>query len=420
MATVKLNTSTLVTLTASYLLTDHLGSVVSKIDDTGTKSDQSFDGAGRHRDPTTWQLASGSGATLTKHGFTDHEHLDNLNLIHMNGRVYDPMIGRFMSVDPMFQAPTNSQSVNPYSYVMNNPLSLVDPSGYCSDTTVTTDASTGGTSVTACQETTSTDIGSHISHQGETTTTTTFNSSGRVVDQSSKGNGAGLGETAEISSGHGNGSTNGATGTTIPNGSNVGGSANQGSESQKQNTPNSGAADSSAGRKLITPCEEVNCGQPAAVTAPKPKDDLPGRALTENEIKAARTVFGGLIDYSKARIINGKFMFTQSSVIPMTPNGKIYWPGDCGDLATCNGGAYIDTFIHEMMHVYQYQHGTDVMLRGGLLQTARFLSLTLYDPYSYTYKEGKPIDSYNIEQQGDIAAAIFEHQLPNIINPGGN
>lgn len=49
----------------------------------------------------------------------------------MNGRVYDPVIGRMMSVDPIFQAPTNTQSVNPYSYVMNNPLSLVDPSGYC-------------------------------------------------------------------------------------------------------------------------------------------------------------------------------------------------------------------------------------------------------------------------------------------------
>lgn len=47
----------------------------------------------------------------------------------------DPVSGRFMSVDPIYQAPTNSQSVNPYSYVMNNPLSLVDPSGYCASAT---------------------------------------------------------------------------------------------------------------------------------------------------------------------------------------------------------------------------------------------------------------------------------------------
>lgn len=48
----------------------------------------------------------------------------------MNGRVYDPALGRFLSVDPVFAFPTNMQSLNPYSYVLNNPLSLTDPSGY--------------------------------------------------------------------------------------------------------------------------------------------------------------------------------------------------------------------------------------------------------------------------------------------------
>ena len=44
-----------------------------------------------------------------------------------------------MSVDPVIQSPTNTQSVNPYSYIMNNPMSGTDPTGYCSvnaDTTV--------------------------------------------------------------------------------------------------------------------------------------------------------------------------------------------------------------------------------------------------------------------------------------------
>lgn len=68
-------------------------------------------------------------------GFTDHEHLDAVGLIHMNGRVYDPELGRFMSADPFVQAPYNSQSYNRYSYVFNNPLSFTDPSGYqtCGD-----------------------------------------------------------------------------------------------------------------------------------------------------------------------------------------------------------------------------------------------------------------------------------------------
>ncbi|MEC4091889.1 RHS repeat-associated core domain-containing protein, partial [Pseudoalteromonas rubra] len=68
----------------------------------------------------------------TRRGFTDHEHLDDLELIHMNGRVYDYNLGRFMSVDPVIQSPGNSQSINPYSYIMNNPLGGTDPTGYSS------------------------------------------------------------------------------------------------------------------------------------------------------------------------------------------------------------------------------------------------------------------------------------------------
>ena len=48
----------------------------------------------------------------------------------MNGRVYDPGMGRFLSVDPVIQSPGNSQSLNPYTYLMNNPLSGTDPTGY--------------------------------------------------------------------------------------------------------------------------------------------------------------------------------------------------------------------------------------------------------------------------------------------------
>ena len=48
----------------------------------------------------------------------------------MNGRVYDPLLGRFLQADPFVQAPYNLQSYNRYSYVMNNPLGLTDPSGF--------------------------------------------------------------------------------------------------------------------------------------------------------------------------------------------------------------------------------------------------------------------------------------------------
>jgi RHS repeat-associated protein len=63
-------------------------------------------------------------------GFTGHEHLDMFGLINMNGRMYDPMLGRMLSPDPFVQAPTFSQSYNRYSYVWNNPLRFTDPTGY--------------------------------------------------------------------------------------------------------------------------------------------------------------------------------------------------------------------------------------------------------------------------------------------------
>ena len=66
----------------------------------------------------------------TDRGFTGHEHLDGLGLIHMNARLYDPEIGRFLSPDTYIQAPHNSQNYNRYSYVLNNPLKYTDPSGH--------------------------------------------------------------------------------------------------------------------------------------------------------------------------------------------------------------------------------------------------------------------------------------------------
>jgi RHS repeat-associated protein len=69
-------------------------------------------------------------AESTRHGFTGHEHLDNVGLIHMNGRVYDPITGRFLSTDPVIGDLTDSQRLNPYCYVSNRPLTATDPTGF--------------------------------------------------------------------------------------------------------------------------------------------------------------------------------------------------------------------------------------------------------------------------------------------------
>jgi RHS repeat-associated protein len=63
-------------------------------------------------------------------GFTGHEGDDDLGLINMRGRIYDPKLGRFLQVDPVVSAPHFGQSWNPYSYVRNSPLNFVDPSGF--------------------------------------------------------------------------------------------------------------------------------------------------------------------------------------------------------------------------------------------------------------------------------------------------
>jgi RHS repeat-associated protein len=65
----------------------------------------------------------------TNRGYTGHEQIDEVDLVHMNGRVYDADLGRFMSADPLVSSPYMTNSFNRYSYVSNNPLKYTDPTG---------------------------------------------------------------------------------------------------------------------------------------------------------------------------------------------------------------------------------------------------------------------------------------------------
>lgn len=117
-----------------YFHHDHLGSISAISDETGAVVERlAFDPWGKRRQ------ANGNSDPLdqligqnTSRGFTMHEHLDEVGTIHMNGRVYDPLIGRFLSADPYVQGQLNLQSYNRYSYVLNNPLAYSDPSGHFS------------------------------------------------------------------------------------------------------------------------------------------------------------------------------------------------------------------------------------------------------------------------------------------------
>ena len=68
----------------------------------------------------------------TTHGYTGHEMAESVGVIHMNGRIYDPQLARFLQADPLVQSPQNLQSWNRYSYGFNNPMMYTDPSGYFS------------------------------------------------------------------------------------------------------------------------------------------------------------------------------------------------------------------------------------------------------------------------------------------------
>jgi RHS repeat-associated protein len=63
-------------------------------------------------------------------GFAGAEEDDSLGVINLNGRLYDPRLGRFLSPDPLVGGTAGSQAYNRYSYVWNRPLNFRDPSGF--------------------------------------------------------------------------------------------------------------------------------------------------------------------------------------------------------------------------------------------------------------------------------------------------
>lgn len=134
-----------------YVHADYLGSWLLYTDKNGTiekdangkEYSYSYDAWGRPRDPKTWKLLSIDPASAMAslsvmqprydRGYTGHEQMAGFGLINMNGRLYDPYLQRMLSPDRILQDPSNSQNYNRYSYVFNNPLKYVDPTGFTGD-----------------------------------------------------------------------------------------------------------------------------------------------------------------------------------------------------------------------------------------------------------------------------------------------
>lgn len=114
-----------------YAHTDYLGSIIALSDNAGDIVEEyAYDAWGNRRDPNDWSQPDTRTSFICDRGFTGHEHIDEANIINMNGRVYDPLVGMFLSPDPVLQNPTDALNYNRYSYVLNNPLKYTDPSGY--------------------------------------------------------------------------------------------------------------------------------------------------------------------------------------------------------------------------------------------------------------------------------------------------
>ncbi|WP_179957558.1 SpvB/TcaC N-terminal domain-containing protein [Exilibacterium tricleocarpae] len=133
------DTGEIISTKTEYLLKDHLGSLDKIIDNNGrVVHSLSFDAFGQRRDAADWtaftplelNAFSAFMRDFTPRGFSGHEHVDGYNVVHMNGRIYDPQLGRFLQADPYIGATDDPQNFNRYSYVLNNPLSYTDPSGY--------------------------------------------------------------------------------------------------------------------------------------------------------------------------------------------------------------------------------------------------------------------------------------------------
>jgi RHS repeat-associated protein len=161
--------------TVTAVLGDRLGSTVATVDSVTNL--RAFDAFGAVRNGDLSNKPDGKLALpSTIHGFTQHEQVDDVRLIHMGGRVFDPALGRFLNVDPVVQNAANSQALNPYSYILNNPLSGTDPSGY----QAVVDSCTPATGTHVCGASTAAGDSTISGHETTTdpttgkTTTTTF------------------------------------------------------------------------------------------------------------------------------------------------------------------------------------------------------------------------------------------------------
>lgn len=113
-----------------YLHRDYLGSIVAVTNQSADIVEKRlFDAWGNIVRVQDGQGNNLSALSVIDRGYTGHEHLQSIGIIHMNGRLYDAKLRRFLQPDNFVQEPYNTQNYNRYAYVLNNPLKFIDTNG---------------------------------------------------------------------------------------------------------------------------------------------------------------------------------------------------------------------------------------------------------------------------------------------------
>jgi RHS repeat-associated protein len=434
-----------------YLLQDHLGSIRAMLDERGkvvTRFDYDAWGkrVGQKHDYVYYTMKS---------GFTGHEELDNVGLIHMGGRVYSPLMARFISPDPMMQAARFSQAYNRYGYVLNNPLRLVDPNGFdfwgdawgwVTDTFWNKPTKWGQEQLQKA--------GRWLQENWRTVVVIAVSVAMAAVGippvligALAGGLNAGLygGSLADIVKGALIGAVTGqayasiaasASGLTAAVASGGVGAWSAGAQG---GNPVLGFFSAFAAGALAPLSKTLPSGYrvAAASVAGGTVSAIGGGSFENGAITGAfaelfseigeeartRTLTGAEKDRARAyllslhsddpgfnesslnfldsvKVINGDFMFFQPDGRPMSPNGNIYWPGFTPDDFTKAGPEDFGTFTHEMEHVYEYNQGESILYKGMLLHV-----FGPSDPYAFPLHE--PYGNLNLEQRAEVLRYRF-------------
>ena len=154
------------------------------------------------------------------------------------------------------------------------------------------------------------------------------------------------------------------------------------------------------------------------------------RQLTSGEIAMSRLIFKDAIDYSKVWIHLGGLIHTKTGNA-MTPAGEIYLPKDdylkTPDYSKATGENR-HWFIHEMVHVWQYQMGAssgwlgiNQLCKGGYTSEVNSVDsdneLEAYDTDLGGRDLNKKFQDFNFEQQGRIIEFWFDACYLQKVNP---